>query len=166
MRESYALTMTRGSERKTEKDDMKRAVALAAALLVSAAGLGGAADSKGEPAKGKKPKLDLRANPRMAFSPVNVFFTAEFTGGDDLEDYHCPEIEWDWDDEGKSVQESDCEPWTEGTKIERRFSNDHDYRKAGTYNVKATFRRSGRTLAQATVRVTVRAGLGDNTIED
>jgi len=36
----------------------------------------------------------------------------------------------------------------------------------GTYNVKATFRRSGRTLAQATVRVTVRAGLGDNTIED
>ena len=43
--------------------------------------------------------------------------------------------------------------------------NDHDYRKAGIYNVKATFRRSGRTLAQATVRVTVRAGLGDNTIE-
>jgi hypothetical protein len=92
----------------------------------------------------------------MAFSPVNVFFTAEFMGGDDLEEYHCPEIEWDWDDEGKSVQESDCDPWTEGTKIERRFSNDHDYRKAGTYNVKATFRRSGRTLAQATVRVTVR----------
>jgi hypothetical protein len=145
---------------------MRRAVALAAALLLSGASFGAAKEQKDEPGKGKRPKLDLRANPRMAFSPVNVFFTAEFMGGDDLEEYHCPEIEWDWDDEGKSVQESDCEPWAEGTKIERRFSNDHDYRKAGTYNVKATFRRSGRTIAQASVRVTVRAGLGDNTIEN
>ena len=145
---------------------MRGAVALAAALLLSGASFGAAKEQKDEPGKGKRPKLDLRANPRMAFSPVNVFFTAEFMGGDDIEEFHCPEIEWDWDDEGKSVQESDCDPWTEGTKIERRFSNDHDYRKAGTYNVKATFRRSGRTLAQATVRVTVRAGLGDNTIED
>jgi hypothetical protein len=141
---------------------MKRAVALAAALAMSGILAAGAADAP----KGKKPKLDLRANPRMAFSPVNVFFTAEFMGGDDLEEYHCPEIEWDWDDGGKSVQESDCSPWQEGMKIERRFSNDHDYRKAGTYNVKATFRRSSRPFAQATVRVTVRAGLGDNTIED
>jgi hypothetical protein len=31
--------------------------------------------------------------------------------------------------------------------------------------VKATFRKTDRTLAQATVRVTVRAGLGDPTIE-
>lgn len=144
---------------------MKRAVALAAALLLSAAGAGVAKASDDAP-KGKKPKLDLRANPRMAFSPVNVFFTAEFMGGDDIEEFHCPEIEWDWDDGGKSVQESDCAPWTEGTKIERRFSNDHDYRKAGSYNVKATFRRTGRPIAQASVRVTVRAGLGDNTIED
>ena len=54
-------------------------------------------------AKPKKPRLDLRATPRMAFSPVNVFLTAELTGGDDVEDYHCPELEWDWDDGGKST---------------------------------------------------------------
>ncbi len=35
----------------------------------------------------------------------------------------------------------------------------------GVYNIKATFRRTNRTLAQASVRVTVRAGLGDPTIE-
>ena len=84
---------------------------------------------------------------------------------DDLEEFHCPEIEWDWDDGGKSVQESDCQPYTPGTKIERRFSNDHNYGKAGIYNVTATLRRTNRTFAQATVRVTVRAGLGDPTIE-
>jgi PKD repeat protein len=139
---------------------MKRGVVVAAALLMAWAGA-----VRADEAKGKKPKLDLRANPRMAFSPVSVFFTAEFMGGDDLEEYHCPEIEWDWDDGGKSVQESDCQPFTPGTKIERRFTNDHSYGKAGIYNVKATFRHTDRTFAQATVRVTVRAGLGDPTIE-
>ena len=140
---------------------MKRGGVLAVALLLAWTGTGLAK----EDAKGKKPKLDLRATPRMAFSPVNIFFTAEFMGGDDLEDFHCPEIEWDWDDGGKSVQEADCQPFTPGTKIERRFTAEHDYRRAGVYNIKATFRRTNRTLAQASVRVTVRAGLGDPTIE-
>ena len=27
------------------------------------------------------------------------------SGGDDVEEFHCPEIEWDWDDGGKSVAE-------------------------------------------------------------
>lgn len=141
---------------------MKRTGAVALAVLL--AGSGAVLAAK-EESKGKRPKLDLRANPRMAFSPVNVFFTAELMGGDDLEEFNCPEIEWEWDDGGKSVQESDCAPWTEGTKIERRFTADHDYQKAGVYNIKATFRRTNRTLAQATVRVTVRPGLGDPTIE-
>ena len=135
---------------------MKRGGVIAAALLVAWAGAGQADEPKG-----KKPKLDLRANPRMAFSPVNVFFTAEFMGGDDLEEYHCPEIEWDWDDGGKSVQESDCQPFTPGTKIERRFTANHAYRQAGTYNVKITMRRAERPLAVASATVTVRPGLGD-----
>ena len=117
-------------------------------------------------AKPKKPRLDLRATPRMAFSPVNVFLTAELTGGDDVEELYCPELEWDWDDGGKSTQESDCAPWEPGkTKIERRFTADHEFRRAGVYNVKVTMRRSGRSIAAANVRVTVRPGLGDRTLE-
>ena len=62
-------------------------------------------------------------------------------GGDDVEEYYCPELEWDWDDGGKSVQESDCPPFEAGvTKIERRFTAEHEYRKAGVYNVKVTMR--------------------------
>ena len=115
--------------------------------------------------KAKKPKLDVRAAPRMAFSPVNVSFTAELAGGDDVEEYYCPEIEWDWDDGGKSTQESDCAPYEAGTKIERRFTAQHQYGRAGVYNVKATFKRTGRSFVANTVRVTVRAGLGDPTQE-
>ena len=100
----------------------------------------------------------------MAFSPVRVLLTAELTGGGDVEEYHCPEIEWDWDDGGKSLQEADCTPFEAGvTKIERRFTADHEYRKAGVYSVRVTMRRTNRPLATAAVRVTVRPGLGDPT---
>jgi hypothetical protein len=115
--------------------------------------------------KGKKPRWDVRVTPRFAFSPVTVFLTAELSGGDDVEEYHCPELEWDWDDGGKSIHESDCQPFQPGvTKIERRFTAEHEYRRAGVYNVKATLRRAGKSLAAATARITVRPGLGDRTM--
>jgi hypothetical protein len=111
--------------------------------------------------RAKKPRLDLRASPRMAFSPVNVLLTAELSGGDDIEDFHCPEVEWDWDDGGKSVHEADCTPLEGGAEIERRFTAHHAYRRAGTYNVKMTMRRANRPLAVANTVVNVRPGLGD-----
>jgi hypothetical protein len=137
---------------------MKRFVLL---VILAAAAVGPAfADG----AKPKKPRLDLRATPRMAFSPVRILVTAELSGGEDVEEYHCPEIEWDWDDGGKSVAESDCKPFEPGvTKIERRFTANHAYPKAGIYNVKITMRRTGRPLATASVRITVRPGMGDQT---
>jgi hypothetical protein len=135
-----------------------------AGAAVMAAVFAGAA-SAGD-AKPKKPHLELKAMPRIAFSPVNVFISAELIGGADVEEYHCPEIEWDWDDGGKSTHESDCAPFEEGkTTIQRRYSVDHQYRKAGVYSIKATMRRANRTLASATVKVTVRPGPDDPTID-
>jgi len=98
----------------------------------------------------------------MAFSPVNVFFTAELTGGDDVEQYYCPELEWDWGDGGKSVQESDCTPYDPGTsKIERRFTADHLFRRAFVYTVSVTLRRNRRSIAKADIKITVRPGIAD-----
>ena len=142
---------------------MTRAACAVLASVVLAAPVAG--DARPE-AKLKKPRLDLRATPRLAFSPVNVFLTAELQGGDDVEEYYCPELEWDWDDGGKSVHEGDCPPFVTGTtKIERRFTAEHEYRRSGIYNVKVTMRRASRSLAASNVRVTVRPGLGDRTIE-
>ena len=111
--------------------------------------------------KPKKPRLDLRAAPRMAVSPAQVLFTAELMGGDDLEDYHCPELEWDWDDGGTSAHEADCAPFQPGMEIERRFTAEHRFTRQGTYNVKVTMRRAERVLASSRVTVTVRPGFGD-----
>ncbi len=111
-------------------------------------------------AKLKKPRLDLRATPRMAFSPVNVFLVAELQGGDDVEEYYCPQLEWDWDDGGKSVHEGDCPPFTTGsTKIDRRFTAEHEYRRAGVYTIKVTMRRANRSFAASNIHVTVRPGV-------
>ena len=134
----------------------RRAPAILVALLALAALAAG-----GQEPRPKKPRLDLKATPRMGFSPVTILLTAELTGGDDVEEYYCPEREWDWDDGGKSVHEADCLPFEPGTKIERRFTAEHEYRRAGAYNIKLTLRRSGKALAAASVKVTVRPGLGD-----
>jgi len=109
----------------------------------------------------RKPRLDLRATPRMAFSPVNVFLTAELVGGDELEEYYCPALEWNWGDGAKSVRESDCPPFQPGSEFVRRFSAEHGYRRAGDYEITVTLRRANKSLAAASARVAVRPGVGD-----
>ena len=134
---------------------MKRAVALAVGATLATALTAGAAD------KPKKPTLELRVAPRMAFSPVTALFTAELKGGDDVEEFYCPEVEWEWDDGGKSVQESDCPPFEAGVKLERRFTGTHEYRRAGSYTIRITLRRTGNAFAAQSVRLAVRPGLAD-----
>jgi hypothetical protein len=132
-----------------------RTAALATIIVAALATSGMTAE------KQRKPRLDLRAAPRMAFSPVNVLLTAELNGGDDVEEFYCPELEWDWDDGGRSVHESDCPPLEAGATYERRYTAEHAFRRAGNYNVKVSMRRANKTFAVATVNVTVRAGAGD-----
>ena len=114
-------------------------------------------------AKARKPRLGLRATPRIAFSPVRVHLTAELEGGDPSAEYHCPALEWDWDDGSKSAHEADCEPLDESEGFERRFSADHAYATAGVYEVKVKMLDGTRVLAVATARINVRPGPGDFT---
>lgn len=120
-----------------------------------------AAPLSAEGPKPKKPRLDLRATPRVAFSPTVVFVTAELQGGDDIEEFYCPELVWDWDDGGRSAHGEDCPPFEPGMELDRRFTAEHAYRRSGVYNVKVILRRSGRTLAMATATVNVRPGAGE-----
>jgi len=135
------------------------------ALLSCAVALGTVVPHASAEDKGKKPSLNIRATPRFSFSPASILFTAELKGGDDIEELYCPEIEWEWGDGGKSVQESDCDPWQPGAAIERRFTNRHDYPYAGTYRIRVTLSRTGKKIAAQTLEVTVRAGVGDPTMD-
>ncbi len=134
-----------------------------AALVLAALGLVGSslAGDDQKPKKLKRPGLELRVSPRYSFSPATLMFTAELKGGDDMEEYYCPEIEWEWGDGGKSVEEADCDPWQPDTKIERRFVNRHLFVESGTYQTRVTLRKSNKTIATQTVDVTIRAGAGE-----
>ena len=130
---------------------------LAAGLILVLA----VAGPTGAESKLRKPRLDLRASPRVAFSPAYVLTTAELVGGDELEEFYCPGLEWDWGDGEKSVRESDCPPFQPGSELIRRFSAEHGYRRAGEYEITVTLRRANKSLAVAAARVNVRPGLGD-----
>ncbi len=53
-----------------------------------------------------------------------------------------------------------------GGTFERRFTAQHAFRQAGTYNVKVTMLKANRSVAVATATVTVRAGAGDFSDQD
>ncbi len=145
---------------------LSRAAVFVAALSLLAPGIGRpASEDQPKKEKAKKPALEIRPTPRFAFSPANIFFTAELKGGDDVEELYCPEVEWEWGDGGKSVQEADCDPWTATTPIQRRFTANHTYQFAGLYRVKITLRKSSKDLMSQTVSITIRAGLGDQSPE-
>ena len=76
-----------------------------------------------------KPKLTLKANPTMAFSPARIVVTADLTGGaSDDEKLYCPAIEWDWGDGTRSEDSADCEPFQPGkSEIKRHFTAEHTF---------------------------------------
>jgi hypothetical protein len=100
---------------------MKIIAASIALVLFAPNGAGAAPD---------KPKLALKANPAMAFSPARIVFTGELTGiANDNQEFYCPSVEWEWGDGTKSEESADCEPYQAGkSEIKRHFTTDHTYR--------------------------------------
>ena len=72
----------------------------------------------------KKPSLSLKASPSVSFAPARVVVVAEVKGGaDDLEEFYCPSVEWEWGDLTTSTVEADCEPYAPGkSTIKRRYT--------------------------------------------
>lgn len=106
----------------------------------------------------KRPRLDLRASPRMSLMAANVLVVAELVGGDEIEDFYCPAVEWEWGDGARSAHEGDCPPFEPGMAMARRHTASHAYRRPGEYSLRVTLRRAGRSLAAATTMVTIGGG--------
>ena len=97
-----------------------RFAALSIALAVMLSAATGAAE---------KPKLSLKANPTMAFSPARIIVTADLTGGADDQQLYCLGVEWEWGDGTRSEDSADCEPFEAGkTQVKRHFTADHTFR--------------------------------------
>lgn len=132
----------------------------ALAALAVAALLAGPAGAQEPSRKAERPKLSLRSNPVMAFSPALITLTAEIRGGDnDYADFYCASIEWDWDDGTRSEASDDCEPYESGkSEIKRRYATQHRYNIPGEYDVQFKLKQRGKVVASAGRRIIVRRG--------
>ncbi len=114
----------------------------------------------GREQEAKRPKVTLRAQPAVAVAPARVVLTAELTGGaDDFEEYYCPLVEWNWGDDTVSEALVDCDPYEAGkSQIKRRYTVQHQFRRAGAFKVYFHLKRKDKTLASASATVQVQEG--------
>ena len=123
--------------------------------LVLAAPTASLAGEAHPPDASGRPHLELRVTPPAAFSPATVLVVARLVGGHDLEDFYCPQVEWDFGDGSRSTREGDCPPFDDDAKMARLYSLRYRYSGAGEYEIRLTLRRAGRTVVSASVPVKV-----------
>jgi hypothetical protein len=69
-------------------------------------------------------------------------------------------VEWDWADGTISEASEDCDPYTPGKSlIKRRFTTEHTFRQAGSYQIYFRLKQKDRVVGSATGTVQVRAGV-------
>ena len=129
------------------------ATVIAVALAASAAA--------GE-ARARKPRLKIRATHSLALTPVWVLAVAELVGGEDIEDFYCVGLEWDWGDGTRSYRESDCDPFEAGMEIAQFFSARHMYPGPGEYHVRVSLVRADRRIAAARTSVRILSRLASS----
>jgi hypothetical protein len=109
-----------------------------------------------------KPEVELKPSRRMAMLPAgpyptSVVFTLTVKDAGD-EQFYCPRIEWEWEDETRSTEESDCPPFEEATAADhvRRWTKSRDYRRPGTHKVRVRLYKGDKVVKSVETQVDVR----------
>jgi hypothetical protein len=130
-----------------------------------------------KPPEQKKPSISVRANPTAGFSPLRVVVTAEVKGGsNDYEDFYCASVEWDWGDDTKSENKTDCDPYEPGkSEIKRRYVQEHTFRALSTdmpgaagmstgpqqFRVRFLLKQKNKVVGSGQTMVEIRSGIGE-----
>jgi hypothetical protein len=118
-------------------------------------------DKETKAQESKRPKLTLKAQPAYGVSPARIVMTAELVGGDEVEEYYCPTVRWDWDDDTSSESTVDCPPYEAGkTALKRRFTVEHVFKRAGSYKVFVRLKQKDKEVAAASTMIQVQPGAG------
>jgi len=115
----------------------------------------------------RRPRVTLRAQPPVGIAPARVVFTAELVGGpNDFEEFYCPTVIWEWGDDTQSESTLDCEPYEPGkSEIRRRFTVEHQFRRAGGYKVFFRLKKRDKAVGAASAVVQVQPGAGEQRFE-
>jgi hypothetical protein len=92
-----------------------------------------------------------------------VRLVVDLRGGDeDFQDFYCPGIVWEWGDGTESESSEDCQPYEAGkSTIRRRYSTEHIFRQAGSYQIFFRLKQRSRVVAATSTAIQVRSGVRD-----
>ena len=141
----------------------RRAVTALFVVLVIVIASSGASNAQ-RSGDDRKPSLSLKATPPVGFSPLRVRLVVDVkNGANDYQEYYCPAVQWDWGDGTVSENSEDCDPYQAGkSEIRRRYSVEHVFRQAGTYQVFFRLKQRDRVMAAISANVEVRPGVRDD----
>jgi hypothetical protein len=119
-------------------------------------------EKPGKEVEAKRPKINMRVQPQVVIAPAKVLVSVELVGGDDdFEEYYCPSIEWEWGDDTSSESQADCQPYEAGKSfIKRRYTTQHEFRRAGNYKLYFHLKQKDRVLGSGSTNLQVQPGLG------
>lgn len=115
------------------------------------------------------PKVELKASPRATMlavgqCSVEVRFVLSVDPRGD-EDYYCPRVEWEWEDETRSTEESDCPPYdaAKPAGLRRAWTRVRHFKYADEYRIKVHLYRADRRIktVEALATVTGWAGMSE-----
>jgi hypothetical protein len=99
-----------------------------------------------------KPEVRLEPSPRVAVlsaapAPVRVRFRLQVKDGGDV-DYYCPRVEWEWEDQTRSVEEHDCPPFEEAAASEhtKRWVREREFWLPGVYTITVRLYKADRSI--------------------
>jgi len=110
----------------------------------------------------EKPKVELKANPRFATlgigprSAVTVMFRLSIKDAGN-EDLYCPKLEWEWEDDTRATEESDCVPFEQAQKPdhEKSWSKSHQFWEPGEHTIRVRLYKGDRLIRTLETKVEV-----------
>ena len=101
---------------------------------------------------GAGPKVELEPMRKTTLLPmgqceVDVVFRLVVQDGG-VEDYYCPRVEWQWEDDSVAVEESDCPPFAEAAAEDHRkvWMRSRDFQNSGRYRVRVRLIKGDRVI--------------------
>src|SRR5262245_28618683 len=109
-----------------------------------------------------KPKVEFKPSQRLAQlglpprSSVTVLFRLSIKDGGS-EDYYCPKLEWEWEDDTRATEESDCPPFAEAQKSdhEKSWSKSHTFWEPGEHTIRVHLYKGDRLIKTLDTKVEV-----------
>jgi hypothetical protein len=110
----------------------------------------------------EKPKVELKPSPQIASlgigprasATVRFRLSVKDAGN---EDYYCPKVEWEWEDETRATEDSDCPPFDKAQKQdhEKSWTKSHQFWEPGNHVIRVRLYKGDRLIKTLETKVEI-----------